>query len=121
MAGHSKWAKLKHTKGASDAKKAQVFSKLVRFITVEAKKSKGDRNAPGLRAAIEKAREANMPSDNIDRAIEKAKSGKDKDKISIIENHEHYRDSYQRMYERNKNEFNAIHNRWHSKKINAAN
>lgn len=72
MAGHSKWAKLKHTKGKTDAQKSKAFSKLVRFISVEAKKSKGDRTSPGLRAAIEKARAANMPSDNIDRAIDKA-------------------------------------------------
>lgn len=74
MAGHSKWAKLKHSKGKTDAQKAKVFSKLVRFISVEAKKAKGDRSAPGLRTAIEKARAANMPSDNIDRAIDKAAS-----------------------------------------------
>jgi YebC/PmpR family DNA-binding regulatory protein len=74
MAGHSKWAKLKHTKGKTDAQKSKAFSKLVRFISVEAKKAKGDRTAPGLRAAIEKARAANMPSDNIDRAIDKASS-----------------------------------------------
>lgn len=72
MAGHSKWAKLKHTKGKTDAQKSKAFSKLVRFISVEAKKAKGDRTSPGLRAAIEKARAANMPSDNIDRAIDKA-------------------------------------------------
>lgn len=72
MAGHSKWAKLKHTKGKTDAQKSKAFSKLVRFISVEAKKSKGDRSSPGLRAAIDKARAANMPSDNIDRAIDKA-------------------------------------------------
>lgn len=72
MAGHSKWAKLKHQKGKTDAQKSKLFSKLVRFISVEAKKAKGDRSSPGLRAAIEKARAANMPADNIDRAIEKA-------------------------------------------------
>ena len=72
MAGHSKWAKLKHVKGKTDAQKSKLFSKLVRFISVEAKKSKGDRSAPGLRAAIDKARAANMPADNIDRAIDKA-------------------------------------------------
>jgi YebC/PmpR family DNA-binding regulatory protein len=72
MAGHSKWAKLKHVKGKTDAQKSKAFSKLVRFISVEAKKSKGDRSSPGLRAAIEKAKAANMPSDNIDRAIDKA-------------------------------------------------
>lgn len=74
MAGHSKWAKLKHQKAKTDAQKSKLFSKLVRFISVEAKKSKGDRNAPGLRAAIEKARAENMPADNIDRAIDKASS-----------------------------------------------
>jgi YebC/PmpR family DNA-binding regulatory protein len=72
MAGHSKWAKLKHQKGKTDAQKAKVFSKLVRFISVEAKKAKGDRTAPGVRTAIEKARAANMPADNIERALEKA-------------------------------------------------
>jgi YebC/PmpR family DNA-binding regulatory protein len=74
MAGHSKWAKLKHQKGKTDAQKSKLFSKLVRFISVEAKKAKGDRSSPGLRAAIEKARAENMPSENIDRAIEKAAS-----------------------------------------------
>ncbi|MDE2213113.1 MAG: YebC/PmpR family DNA-binding transcriptional regulator [Patescibacteria group bacterium] len=72
MAGHSKWAKVKHQKAVTDVRKSKIFSKLVRFIAVEAKKAKGDRSAPGLRAAIEKARAANMPSENIDRAIEKA-------------------------------------------------
>ena len=72
MSGHSKWAKIKHQKAATDGKKSKVFTKLVRFIAVEAKKAKGDRNAPGLRVAIEKARAVNMPSDNIDRAIDKA-------------------------------------------------
>jgi YebC/PmpR family DNA-binding regulatory protein len=72
MSGHSKWAKLKHTKGKTDAQKAQMFSKLVRFITIEAKKAKGDRNAAGVRMAIEKAKEANMPADNIERALSKA-------------------------------------------------
>ena len=74
MAGHSKWAKLKHQKGKTDAQKSKMFSKLVRFISVEAKKARGDRGAPGVRAAIDKARAANMPAENIDRAIEKASS-----------------------------------------------
>lgn len=72
MAGHSKWAKLKHVKGKTDAQKAKLFSKLVRFISIEAKKAKGDRTSPGVRTAIEKARAANMPADNIERAIDKA-------------------------------------------------
>ena len=82
MAGHSKWAKLKHVKGKTDAQKSKLFSKLVRFIAVEAKLAKGDRSAPGLRAAIEKARAANMPSDNIDRAIEKAAGGAEMESVT---------------------------------------
>lgn len=74
MAGHSKWAKLKHSKGKTDGQRAKLFSKLVRFITVEIKKSKGDRNAPSVRQAIEKAKAANMPADNIERALSKGSS-----------------------------------------------
>ncbi|HYF13127.1 MAG TPA: YebC/PmpR family DNA-binding transcriptional regulator [Candidatus Paceibacterota bacterium] len=72
MAGHSKWAKLKHKKAITDARKSKVFSKLLRFISVEAKKAKGDRSSPGLRTAVDKARAANVPSENIDRAIDRA-------------------------------------------------
>jgi transcriptional/translational regulatory protein YebC/TACO1 len=71
MAGHSKWAKLKHTKGKTDAQKARLFSKLVKIIGVELKMAKGDKSAPGVRAAIEKAQAANMPKDNIDRILSK--------------------------------------------------
>jgi len=74
MSGHSKWSKIKHKKAATDAKKSKIFGKLVRFVTVEAKKAKGDINAPGLRVAIEKARASNMPGDNIERAIQKGKT-----------------------------------------------
>src|SRR3972149_3211934 len=72
MSGHNRWSQIKHKKGITDAKKSKIFSKLVRFITVEAKLAKGNADAPGLRAAVEKARKANMPQDNIDRAIKKA-------------------------------------------------
>lgn len=72
MAGHSKWKQIKNKKAAEDSKKSKVFTKLIRLITVEAKKSGGSAEAPGLRAAIEKARAANMPSENVDRAIKKA-------------------------------------------------
>ncbi|HEY6022106.1 MAG TPA: YebC/PmpR family DNA-binding transcriptional regulator [Candidatus Paceibacterota bacterium] len=72
MAGHSKWAKLKHTKGKTDAQKAKLFSKLVKIIGVELKKSGGDKTAPGVRAAVEKAQAANMPKDNIERALNKS-------------------------------------------------
>lgn|SRR3989344_8938546 len=72
MSGHNKWSKIKHKKAASDAKKSQIFSKIVRLITVEARLTKGDINSPGLKAVIEKAKSVNMPSENIDRAIKKA-------------------------------------------------
>jgi YebC/PmpR family DNA-binding regulatory protein len=71
MSGHNKWSKIKNKKAVTDAYKAKVFSKLVRFITVESKKSKGDINSPGLRASVEKAKAENIPSDNIERAIKK--------------------------------------------------
>ena len=72
MSGHNKWSQIKHKKGITDAKKSKIFSKLVRFISVEAKLAKGDLNAPGLRASIEKAKKVNMPGENIERAIKKA-------------------------------------------------
>lgn len=72
MAGHNKFSKIKHQKAANDAKKSKVFGKLVRFITVEAKKAGGNLRSPGLSLAIEKAKKENMPNDTIDRAIKKA-------------------------------------------------
>ena len=80
MAGHSKWAKLKHTKGKTDAQKAKLFSKLVKIIGVELKKSKGDKTSPGVRLAIEKAKAANMPNDNIERALSKS-DGKELEQV----------------------------------------
>ena len=72
MSGHSKWATIKHKKGAADAARGRVFSKLTREITVAAKAGGGDSDSnPRLRAVILKAKEANMPSDNITRAVKK--------------------------------------------------
>jgi YebC/PmpR family DNA-binding regulatory protein len=72
MAGHSKWANIKRRKGAQDAQRGKIFSKLNREIMVSAKLGGGDPDAnPRLRLAINKARSANMPMDNIDRAIKK--------------------------------------------------
>ncbi|HTX66777.1 MAG TPA: YebC/PmpR family DNA-binding transcriptional regulator [Opitutaceae bacterium] len=72
MAGHSKWAKLKHYKGITDARRGKVFSRLAREITIVAKAGGGDPGMnPRLRTILMKAREANMPGDNIDRAIKK--------------------------------------------------
>ncbi len=74
MAGHNKWSKIKHKKAVTDAQKSKVFSKLVKLIQNESKACGGDTSSPGLKTAIEKARKANMPSDNIERAIKKGTS-----------------------------------------------
>jgi YebC/PmpR family DNA-binding regulatory protein len=72
MAGHSKWAKVKTFKGAIDAKRGKLFSKLSKEITIAAKIAGGDPDMnPRLRMALLKSRAANMPNDNIDRAIKK--------------------------------------------------
>ena len=72
MAGHNKYSKIKHIKAKNDAQKSKAFGKLVRLITVEAKKAGGNLSSPGLAAAIDKARGDNMPNDPIDRAVKKA-------------------------------------------------
>ena len=75
MAGHSHWAGIKHKKGKADKQRSKIFSKLSKEITVAAKL--GDRNPdmnPRLRSAIQAARSANMPKDNIERAINKSSS-----------------------------------------------
>src|ERR1041385_552273 len=72
MAGHSKWAKVKHFKGAIDAKRGKIFSKLAREITIAVKLSGADPDMnPRLRMVLLKCRGANMPKDNIERAIAK--------------------------------------------------
>jgi YebC/PmpR family DNA-binding regulatory protein len=72
MSGHSKWASIKHKKGAADAKRGKVFTKLIREITVAAKFGGGDPTGNArLRAAIQAAKAENMPKDNIERAIKK--------------------------------------------------
>ncbi len=72
MAGHSKWKQIKHYKAAADAKRGAQFTKLIREITVAAKQGGGDPGGnPRLRTAIENARAASMPKDNIERAIKK--------------------------------------------------
>jgi YebC/PmpR family DNA-binding regulatory protein len=72
MAGHSKWANIQHRKGRQDAKRGKIFTKLIKEITVAARLGGGDANMnPRLRAAVAEAKEENMPSDNISRAIKK--------------------------------------------------
>lgn len=72
MSGHSKWSTIKHKKGALDAKRGKIFTKLIKEITVAARMGGGDPESnPRLRTAIAAARAQNMPSDNITRAIKK--------------------------------------------------
>jgi len=72
MSGHSKWATIKHKKGALDAKRGQMFTKLIKEISIAARMGGSDPESnPRLRTAVLKAKAANMPKDNIDRAIKK--------------------------------------------------
>jgi YebC/PmpR family DNA-binding regulatory protein len=72
MSGHSKWATIKHAKGAADAKRGQMFTKLIKEISIAARMGGGSLDGnPRLRTAVIKARAANMPKDNIDRAVKK--------------------------------------------------
>jgi YebC/PmpR family DNA-binding regulatory protein len=76
MSGHSKWSTIKRKKGAADAKRGKIFTKLIREIATAAKMGGGDADAnPRLRLAMDKARSANMPKDNIQRAIQKGIGG----------------------------------------------
>lgn len=72
MAGHSHWAGIKHKKEATDAKRGKVFSKLLKLITAAAKSEPNPDFNPRLRTAIEKAREASVPADTIERAIKRS-------------------------------------------------
>jgi YebC/PmpR family DNA-binding regulatory protein len=76
MSGHNKWSTIKHKKGAADAKRGKIFTKLIKEITVAAKIGGGDPDGnPRLRTAIDKAKGENMPKDNIERAIKKGTGG----------------------------------------------
>ena len=77
MAGHSHWAGIKHKKGRADKQRSKIFSKLSREITLAAKLGSKDSDMnPRLRSAIQAARSANMPKDNIERAINKSEINK---------------------------------------------
>ncbi len=72
MSGHNKWSTIKHKKGAADAKRGKLFSKLIKEITIAARLGGGDPSGnPRLRTVLDKARAANMPKDNVERAIKK--------------------------------------------------
>lgn len=84
MSGHSKWATIKRQKGANDAKRGQLFTKLSKSITLAVREGGGVADPNGnfrLRLAVEAARAANMPKDNIERAISRA-SGKEMDNLA---------------------------------------
>ncbi|MGB1398068.1 MAG: YebC/PmpR family DNA-binding transcriptional regulator [Planctomycetota bacterium] len=85
MAGHSKWAGIKHKKAANDAKRGKIFSKLAKLITVAARDGGGDVSGnPHLKLVVDKAKAANMPNDNIDRAIKKGTGELASDAISEL-------------------------------------
>jgi YebC/PmpR family DNA-binding regulatory protein len=74
MSGHSKWSQIKRQKGVTDAARSRVFSRYARLITMESKRANGILTAPGLSAAIARAKAVNMPKENIERAIAKGTS-----------------------------------------------
>lgn len=83
MSGHNKWSTIKRKKGANDAKRSKIFSKIIKEITIAVKESGPDPEGnPRLRLAIANAKGASMPKDNIERAINK---GKDKDSSNFVE------------------------------------
>jgi YebC/PmpR family DNA-binding regulatory protein len=76
MAGHSKWANIKHKKAATDAKRGKIWTRLIKEITVAARMGGGDISTnPRLRLAVEKAADANMPKDNVNRAVQRGAGG----------------------------------------------
>lgn len=85
MAGHSKWANIKHRKGREDAKRGKIFTKLIRELVVAAKQGGGDPNSnPRLRLAMDKARTANMTKDTVDRAIKRGAGNEEADNLEEI-------------------------------------
>ena len=85
MAGHSKWANIKHRKAAQDAKRGKLYTRLIREITVSARIAGGAiDDSPRLRAVVDKALAANMPRDTIDRAIKRGAGGLDADTLQEI-------------------------------------
>ncbi len=84
MSGHSKWSQIKRQKGVSDAARSRVFARYARMIMVESKKSNGNATAPGLASAISRAKAANMPKDNIERAVAKGAS-KDTGEMNAVQ------------------------------------
>lgn len=83
MAGHSKWKQIKHQKDAADKKRSRLFSKLANTISIAAKKEPNPQFNPTLRSAIERAKAANLPQANIERAITRATENKDLEELVL--------------------------------------
>ena len=88
MAGHSKWANIKHRKAAQDKKRGKLYTKIIREITVAARLGGGDpSDNPRLRASVDKALGANMPKDTIDRAIQRGAGGGEGSDVAVSYTH----------------------------------
>lgn len=83
MSGHSKWSQIKHQKGAADLKRGRLFSKLLKAVSIAAKTEPNPQFNPRLRSAIEKAKENNVPQENLERAISKASEEKNLEELLI--------------------------------------
>jgi len=75
MSGHNKWSKIKRQKEKTDGQKSKIYGKFVRLISAEARRCGGDITSPGLKAVIDRAKAANVPADNIERAVKKFADG----------------------------------------------
>lgn len=84
MSGHSKWSQIKRQKGVTDAARSKTFSRFAKLIAIEAKKAGGNLSSPGLVSAIERAKAANMPKDNIERAVTKGASKEASDLSQVV-------------------------------------
>ena len=83
MSGHNKWSQIKNQKGAADKKRGQLFSKLLKAISIAAKTEANPQFNPRLRSVMEKAKEFNVPQDNIERAVSKASETKNLEDITV--------------------------------------
>jgi YebC/PmpR family DNA-binding regulatory protein len=83
MSGHSKWSQIKHKKGVTDQKRGQAFSKLLKAVSVASREEPNPQMNPRLRSLIEKAKEANVPNENIERALKRSSEAKELEEVVI--------------------------------------
>jgi YebC/PmpR family DNA-binding regulatory protein len=84
MSGHNKWSKVKNKKAVTDARKGKIYTKMAKLIAVEVKKAGGDINSPGVKAIVARAREYDVPNDNIERALKKGSDKNSAEMESIV-------------------------------------